>query len=76
MSHVRPEDKSTRTRRADCKKGRHTYGESQSIGAGLLRRVCDLCAWVTIDLTGAEELKSPVFKSHSSILSMASRQAD
>ncbi|MEA1901918.1 MAG: hypothetical protein U9N56_00160 [Actinomycetota bacterium] len=68
MSHVRPEQKA---RKSDCRKGRHTYGESQNVGAGLLRRVCDLCSTVTIDLTQADEVTSPVLKSRSSILTMA-----
>lgn len=58
VSHLRPDDKSKATQAA-CKKGRHAYGESQSIGAGIQRRVCSTCGEVTIDLTGAEPLSAP-----------------
>lgn len=58
MSHLRPDDKPKGTQAA-CRKGRHDYGESQSIGAGIQRRVCSICGEVTIDLTGAEPLSAP-----------------
>jgi len=76
MSHVRPEDKSTRARRNDCRKGRHTYGESQHVGAGIVRQVCDVCSAVTIDLTSADELRVPVLRSKSSILDMTAQQSE
>ena len=60
MSHLRPEDRSTKHRRSDCKKGRHIYGEAQSIGGGIRRQVCTECGTVTIDLSGADELTTPV----------------
>lgn len=59
MSHLRPEDRDKRAR-TTCRKGRHYYGESQSIGAGIKRRVCEECGEVTIDLTGVEEVTTPV----------------
>lgn len=58
MTHLRPDDK-TKGTQAACRKGRHAYGESQSIGAGIQRRVCATCGEVTIDLTGAEPLSAP-----------------
>lgn len=58
MSHLRPDDKSKGTQAA-CRKGRHTYGESQSVGGGIQRRVCTTCGEVSIDLTGAEPLSAP-----------------
>jgi hypothetical protein len=54
MSHIRPEPKSAKHRIADCRKGSHDYAEGQHIGAGIMRRVCQTCAYVTIDLTGVE----------------------
>ena len=60
MSHLRPQDRSTKHRRSDCKKGRHTYGEAQNIGGGIQRQVCTHCGTVTIDLSGADELTTPV----------------
>lgn len=59
MSHLRPDEK-TKNTQAACRKGRHGYGESQNIGAGIQRRVCETCGEVTIDLTGAEPLTAPV----------------
>ncbi|HEU4320412.1 MAG TPA: hypothetical protein VFS66_10065 [Acidimicrobiia bacterium] len=60
MSHLRPEDRSAKSNRAACRKGRHLYGESQSIGGGIQRRVCDTCGEITIDLTGVQEVTTPV----------------
>ncbi len=76
MSHVRPEDKTPRARRSDCRNGRHTYGESQGIGAGLLRRVCELCSAVTIDLTNADELTTPLPPPQPNILSLTAQQSE
>ena len=76
MSHLRPDDKTARHRRSDCRKGRHQYGESQNIGAGIVRRVCEVCADVTIDLTNAEELTKPVVKKQDTIISMAAQQSE
>ncbi len=59
MSHLGPEAKH-RHRISSCRKGRHRYGESQHIGAGMLRQICEVCNAVTIDLTGADELSDPV----------------
>ena len=59
MSHLRPEDRNKHSRTA-CRKGRHYYGETQNIGAGITRRVCEGCGEVTIDLTGVEEVTTPV----------------
>lgn len=75
MSHIRPGDKSRKHRRSDCKKGRHDYGEPQSVGAGIVRQVCKACAAVTIDLTQADELRTPLKKKGRSILSMVSRRS-
>jgi hypothetical protein len=50
VSHLRPGEK-VRRNRAACRKGRHSYGASQNVGAGIVRRVCDVCSEVTIDLT-------------------------
>ena len=58
MSHLRPEDR--KHARSACRKGRHHYGETQNIGAGITRRVCQDCGEVTIDLTGVEEVTTPV----------------
>lgn len=54
MSHIRPEPKPSKRRVTDCRKGGHDYAEGQHIGAGIMRRVCQTCAYVTIDLTGSE----------------------
>lgn len=74
MSHLRPEDK--KHKKSDCRKGRHVYGVSQHIGAGILRRVCQSCARVTIDLTKADELKEPATPGQSSTLSLAAQQLE
>jgi hypothetical protein len=60
VSHLRPQDRSPKKSRAACKRGRHYYGESQNIGAGITRQVCETCGEVTIDLTGAHEVSAPV----------------
>lgn len=52
MSHLRPEDQVLAAKRS-CRKGRHWYGESVSVGGGITRQVCLACGAVTIDLTGA-----------------------
>jgi hypothetical protein len=63
VSHLRPEDRSVKLSRASCRKGRHFYGETQNIGAGITRQVCETCGEVTIDLTGAHELTEPIIRS-------------
>ncbi len=60
MSHLRPSDRVGKHRRSDCKRGRHLYGESTDIGAGITRQVCSECGAVTIDLSGASELTEPI----------------
>lgn len=70
MSHLRPEDRSVKHSRAACRKGRHYYGEPQKIGAGILRRVCEACGEVTIDLTNADELTTPVLRHSPNISSL------
>lgn len=76
MSHIGPTNKEPRQRRSDCRKGRHEYGEPQNIGAGILRRVCALCAMVTIDLTSADELTTPLIPNQTSILSIADQESE
>jgi hypothetical protein len=76
VSHLHPEPESQKHRRADCRKGRHDYGGPQSIGAGLLRSVCSLCAAVTIDLTDADELTTPVVSPQSNIIAMTARHSE
>lgn len=56
MSHLRPEEKVARHRLSSCRKGHHAYGEVQRVGGGITRQVCEKCADVTIDLTGADDL--------------------
>lgn len=76
MSHLGPIDETPRRRRADCRKGIHDYGEPQNIGAGILRRVCGLCAMVTIDLTNADELTAPLIPNQTSIIELAAQQSE
>jgi hypothetical protein len=71
VSHLRPEDRNAKHSRAACRKGRHSYGESQNIGAGILRRVCGKCGEVTIDLTGVDEVTIPVIRSKPNIASLS-----
>lgn len=42
-----------------CLVGRHHYGDDHDVGAGILRRACEACGGVTIDLRGADELSDP-----------------
>ncbi|MDX1468490.1 MAG: hypothetical protein R3258_04060 [Acidimicrobiia bacterium] len=70
MSHLRPEDMTERRRRAACRRGRHSYGADQHIGAGIIRRVCDACNSVNIDLTEVE-LTAPVIQTGDNILKLA-----
>lgn len=74
MSHLRPEDMTERRRRAACRRGRHSYGADQHIGAGIIRRVCEVCSSVNIDLTEVE-LTAPVLKTGENILNLASRRS-
>jgi hypothetical protein len=39
----------------ECRADRHRYGPPQSIGGGILRRLCPSCGAVSIDLTEADE---------------------
>lgn len=55
MSHLRPEAR-PRHKISSCKKGRHNYGEVQTIGGGITRQVCQTCADVTIDLTAVDHM--------------------
>jgi hypothetical protein len=55
MSHLRPEDIASVHKKSACKKGRHRYGETQSIGGGIVRQICGKCGAVSIDLTGATD---------------------
>ena len=73
MSHLRPEDRSLKHRRADCKKGRHFYGEAQSVGGGIRRQVCTECGAVSIDLTGADESNASM---NGADISVAANQPD
>ena len=75
VSHVNPGIKPRKHRRSDCRKGLHEYGEPQNIGAGILRRVCDACAAVTIDLTQAGELTAPLVSTRSNIIEMTARHS-
>lgn len=76
LSHVNPGIRPPKHRRSDCRKGLHEYGEPQNIGAGILRRVCDACAAVTIDLTQAGELTTPLVSTRSNIISMTARHSN
>lgn len=67
MRHLRPEDRSRKQNRAACRKGRHLYGESQNVGGGIARQVCETCGEVTIDLTDAESLSEPVVRPNGKI---------
>lgn len=75
MSHQHPDTKPQKHRKSDCRKGFHGYGEPQNVGGGILRRVCGTCAAVTIDLTQAGELTTPLVNTQSSIISMTARHS-
>lgn len=61
MSDLSPLGTAGKHKRSECRKGHHVYGESQHVGGGILRQVCDTCGEVTIDLTGTE-LSTPVLR--------------
>lgn len=67
VSHLTPNDRSTRQTRAACRRGRHEFGESRSIGGGISRQVCEACGEVTIDLTDAEPLSEPMVRANGKI---------
>lgn len=67
MSHIRPDQGRGKHRKTECRKGRHEFGETQNIGAGIARRVCLTCSAVTIDLTSVYELGAPVLTTHRTI---------
>jgi hypothetical protein len=73
VSQTRQDQTSQRHKRAECRKGRHLFGTNQNIGAGINRRVCEVCAAVTIDLTNTYELAQPVISSHSQLVSIVNR---
>lgn len=72
MTHLREPDR-RKHRASDCRKGRHAYGESQYIGAGITRQVCDTCGDVTIDLTAAHQPAASTADARRSIRSEARR---
>jgi hypothetical protein len=74
MSHIRPEGKAQKHRRSDCRKGRHEYGGAQNVGAGIRRQVCIECGAVTIDLTGTDELTTPMVSPNTNILAWTAKQ--
>lgn len=76
MSHLRPDERIQRHRKSHCKKGRHEYGESQNVGAGILRRICEVCGIINIDLTSADELETPVIPKKTNLASMAPRESE
>lgn len=71
MSHLRPDAK-TPHKMSQCKRGRHLYGPSQLIGAGIKRQVCEVCSDVTIDLTQADAPASPVLVNRTSFSKLKS----
>jgi hypothetical protein len=44
-----------RKAKVDCQVGRHRFGSLQTVGGGIVRRVCTACSSITIDLTGVQE---------------------
>lgn len=76
MSHLRPEDKTPRLKRLSCRKGRHDFGEAQHIGGGITRRVCQACSAVSIDLTGAHEVESPIVSENKGVISLVTGETD
>lgn len=46
---------SMRRTKVDCSTGRHRYGTAQPIGGGIVRRVCDACHSISIDLGEVDE---------------------
>ncbi len=73
VSHLRPEDREAFRGQWSCRKGRHLYGESKKVGGGILRRVCEACGEVTIDLTVADELTTPLVRRPDKVSSLAKR---
>ena len=76
VSHIHPETKGQKHRRSDCRRGSHEYDKPQSVGAGIIRRVCSLCSAVTIDLTNVDELTTPVVSPQSNIIAMTARHSE
>ncbi len=70
MSHLRPDDRPQRHRKSECRKGRHAFGEAQNVGGGITRQVCAVCSVITIDLTGADGLTSPLVQTHARLRAM------
>jgi hypothetical protein len=55
MSPLTPETR-PRHKLSWCKKGNHNYGETQMVGGGITRQVCQTCWVVTIDLTSVDRM--------------------
>lgn len=53
--HERPGRRDRRVARHNCHAGQHRYGSPKEIGAGIIRRICDACSAVSIDLTGVPD---------------------
>ena len=74
VSHIRPELRLQRHRRSACRRGSHDYGEAQAVGAGITRQVCQTCGVVTIDLSQADELTTPLIPTLNTIFAMTSKR--
>ncbi len=48
-----------RARKNGCKHGHHRLGEAVPVGGGIMRRTCELCGAVNLDLTEAVTPGSP-----------------
>lgn len=59
VTHLRPAEAPRRHRRSGCRNGDHAFGTTQHIGGGIARRVCSVCATVSIDLSSAYEMVEP-----------------
>ena len=46
--------RSRRQARTDCRQGRHRFGSNSLIGGGIVRRMCNECGAISIDLTSVE----------------------
>ena len=76
VSHLHPEIKAQKHRRSDCRKGRHEFGETQNVGAGIRRQVCIECGAVTIDLSKADELTAPLTPGGTNLRSLVARKTE
>lgn len=61
-----------RKARIECRQEHHRFGSAQPVGGGIVRRICDACGSISIDLTEVDDAHLPaLFQARMSALDPA-----